>query len=163
MYLGSLFSARSVVTRQHLRGLLDTVRSKALEFALDLQAVDPEAGTAGGPTVDTDPTLSTTIYNVTNNIYGHGANIAAGTHIKQRAVVKAGDAAGLIAAAQAAGLELSDAEEYVAAVKADGRTDGPRTSRFLERVRSGGITLAGNVTANIAAQQLIAAAAQFLG
>jgi hypothetical protein len=52
-----LFSAHCVLTRQFLRGLIDTVRNNALEFALELEGRFPDAGSRGGPTVQSDPEL----------------------------------------------------------------------------------------------------------
>ena len=51
MSMHELFSAHNVTTRQSILGLLDIVRSKAMEFALELQTDYPDAGSPGGPTV----------------------------------------------------------------------------------------------------------------
>ena len=39
-----LYKAHHVITPQSLRGVIDVIRSKALEFALELQSADPDAG-----------------------------------------------------------------------------------------------------------------------
>ncbi len=158
-----LYQAANVITRQSLRGLVDVVRSKALEFALELQTAFPDAGTVGGPTVSSEPALAAVVYNITNHITGDGTNIAAGSHIVQRSQVRKGDPESLRVAAEALGLSAETAREFVDAVESDGGVDGDRTSRFLERVRSGAIVVAGSVASDVVAGSLIELGKAFLG
>ena len=157
-----LFSVSNVLTSASLRGVVDTVRSKAMEFALDLQARFPDAGAVGGPTVN-DPEVAKVIYNITNNITGHGTNIAAGENIRQRSAVSQGDESALRTEAAQLGLSPDQVDEFVAALRDDGSVDGPSTSSFIARIRAGAITLSGNVAANLAATGLIALGQAFLG
>lgn len=163
MQMHHLFEAQNVITRQSLRGLVDTVRSKVLEFALDLQTQFPDAGLAGGPTVQTAPALATTVYNITNNVTGHGTNIAAGNQIEQRSRVQIGDSASLKREAEALGLAAADADEFVAIVEENRALDAPRLSGFLDKVRSGAIAVSGSLASNVVAGALIELAKGFLG
>lgn len=43
-----LYQAHNIITPQSLRGVIDVIRSKALEFALDLQSADPTAARSVG-------------------------------------------------------------------------------------------------------------------
>ncbi|MCZ0709686.1 hypothetical protein OYT00_06735 [Microbacterium paraoxydans] len=158
-----LFSAHNIITRQSLRGLIDIVRSKAMEFALELQTDYPEAGTPGGPTVATEPGLSTTVFHVTNNIYGDGTNIATGSDIKQRSRVQKGDLDALQREAESSGLSAEDATKFVAAVTSEKSLEGTRTKRFIDNVRSGAIALSGGIASDVAASGLIEIASSFLG
>ena len=163
IYLHNLFSAHNTITRQSLRGLIDIVRSKAMEFALELQTDYPEAGTPGGPTVASEPGLSSTVFHVTNNIYGDGTNIATGSDIKQRSRVQKGDVDALRREAEFSGLTAEDAAEFVAAVTSEKSLEGTQTKGFLDRVRSGAITLSGSIASDVAASGLIEIASSFLG
>ncbi|MFJ8895203.1 hypothetical protein ACIRCZ_11485 [Leifsonia sp. NPDC102414] len=157
-----LFSASNVLTTSSLRGVVDAVRSKAMEFALDLQAQFPDAGAVGGPTVN-DPDVAKVVYNITNNITGNGTNIAAGENVRQRSTVTQGDEAALRAEAAALGLPPERVDEFVAALRDERSVDGPRTSGLIARVGAGAINLSGNIAANLAATGLIALGRAFLG
>lgn len=158
-----LFSAHNIITRQSLKGLIDIVRSKAMEFALELQTDFPEAGTPGGPTIASEPGLSSTVFHVTNNIYGDGTNIATGSDIKQRSRVQKGDVDALRREAESSGLSAEDAAEFVAAVMAEQSIEGTRTRRFIDNVRNGAIALSGSIASDVAASGLIEIASSFLG
>ena len=77
--------------------------------------------------------------------------------------MRVGDDAALHRAATQAGLSLADIDEFVAAVEEERDPDGPRTVRFLSRVRSGAVALAGGMTSEVAAGLLVEAIGQFLG
>lgn len=162
IYLMSLYSASRIIPRQLLRGIIDSIRNATMEFALGLQLASPEAGATGGPTV-ADAAVANVVNNVTNNIYGHVANIATGTAITQRGEVAAGDFGALVGVAQAAGLDQADAHEFASAVRDERGVDGPKVKGILERVQSGAIKVAGDVTAKVSASILVAAALHFLG
>jgi len=159
----NLFSAWKVLTRQSLRGVVDVVRSRAMEFALELQADYPDAGEIGGPTVAATPGLATTVYNITNNITGHGTNLAAGPGAQQTSTLNAGDASSLLARLTELGLTEPERDEFVIAITEDNSIDGPHTGGFLARVRSGAVRLAEGFTTDVAAELLIAAGRAYLG
>ncbi|WP_400994815.1 hypothetical protein [Agromyces sp. GXQ0307] len=158
----NLFSAWNVVTRQSLLGVVDSVRSKALEFALELQADFPNAGAVGGPTVE-NPGVARVVYNLTNNITGDGTNVAAGAHIRQKSVVNKGDEASLRREVGELGLSAHDIDDFILALRRDGRVDGPVTTGFLDRVRTGAIAIAGSVSSDVIAGALIELGKGFLG
>ncbi|MGR0320427.1 AbiTii domain-containing protein [Agromyces sp. ZXT2-3] len=158
-----LFSAEQVITRQSLRGVIDIVRSKALEFALELQAQFPEAGAVGGPTVESEPALAAAVYYITNNITGDGTNVATGSHITQRSKIQKGDTEGLKRELSALGISASDAQEFVAALQAESNVDAPRTRGFIDKVRAGAITVAGSLSSDVVAGTLVELGKAFLG
>lgn len=159
----SLYSARNVVDRESLRGMVDTVRTKALEFALELQGRFPDAGSVGGPTVADEPALAMSVYNITNYINGHGTNVASGANIQQRSRVQQGDLPAFKHEIEDIGLALEDVNEFVAAVQEERSVDSPRVRGFLERVRSGAVHLGGSVSSDVAAGVLIELGKGFLG
>lgn len=158
-----LLSAWNVITRQSLRGVVDIVRSRAMEFALNLQAQFPDAGEPGGPTVATNPELAPIVYNITNNITGHGTNLAAGQGAQQTSTVTVGDASSLLGRLSELGLSETERDEFVVAITEDNSTEGPRTAGFLARVRSGAVRLAEGFSTDVAAEVLIAAGRAYLG
>jgi hypothetical protein len=159
----SLQDAQMVLPRQMLRGLIDSVRNTALEFALELQGANVDAGTVGGPTIASDEALAGTVYQVTNNIYGPGANISAGNGVTQSSTVIEGDTAGLLAAVQALGLSHEAATEFGAAVDDDRSVDGPRVRAFLDRVRAGTVEVATGLATKVATAELANLALHYLG
>jgi len=53
--------------------------------------------------------------------------------------------------------------QFAEAVRADGAADGPATKSFLQKVRSGAITVAGSVGSATAVNLLTQAASSFFG
>ncbi|TQK19107.1 hypothetical protein FBY40_1598 [Microbacterium sp. SLBN-154] len=159
-----VYSARKVVTPAMLRGIAESIRTQALELALDLQAVDPHAGEVGGPTRE-DPDIHRALTVNINHIYGDGANVAQGTGITQTAVVAKGDIVGLTGAISRLLTDQKAIGEAVAVITSDG-SDTEKRSK-LERlggaIKSGSVALAAGVTSDMAATGLIALAGQFLG
>ena len=142
--------------RTHLRGLLDRLRGAALKLALDLEQVSTQAGTPDGPTIDDNPALETVsaqfvqitaapgaVVNV-----GDGNSVAAGDGATSVAL-SAGDIGGLAREA-AALLSTNGAQEFLAALAADGHQAGDSTRSFLARVKDGGYLLATGVGTNAA-------------
>lgn len=66
----TLENAQIIVTKVDLIGLLDRVRTFAIEMALNVEDIAPKAGETGGPTVDDSPTIERTINNFITYVYG---------------------------------------------------------------------------------------------
>ncbi|MBN8424407.1 hypothetical protein JF531_07715 [Microbacterium esteraromaticum] len=158
-----LFSARTVISTAALKGVQDIIRSTALEFALELQGIDPAAGSVSGPTITTEPDVASAVFNITNNIYGDGANVAAGSQINQCSHVERGDRNSLKREAEALGLSSEDAEEFVRAVVEEQDIEKPKVRAFLERVRGGAFAITGSVGSDVVAGSLVELGKGFLG
>lgn len=157
-----LISARQILTRGTIRGVIETSRNTALEFALDLQESAPSAGEAGGPKIQ-DPSVASTVYNVTNNIFGDGVSVAHGADTTQQSFVAKGDLEGLLRLAREAGLEDADAQtDLAAAVTADADRED-RIERFLARVRQGSFVLGAGVASDLLANQIGEFITDYLG
>ncbi|MCC2309314.1 AbiTii domain-containing protein [Cellulomonas chengniuliangii] len=158
----SLLDARLVIPRNALTGILDMIRTRVLDLALALEGVAPDAGEPDGPTVANKRVEAVTqTFHITVN--GDGANIATGDHVRQRSTIKKGDVDGLLEAARTLGLDNDSAAEFHRAIEADGGHVGENTRSFVERVRSGVVSLVGSIAANVAATGLLELAAQFAG
>lgn len=161
-YLMELISAKQPLPQNALRGIIDSVRTTALQFALELERVSPRAGEPGGPTT-ADPEVRLVTNNVNFTISGDGNNIAAGSDIRQKATVNNGDIDSLIQAAVELGLKTEAVKDLRVAVTADGSQPGDKTTNFIARLRSGGYALASGVSSNLVADGLVQAVAVFFG
>lgn len=157
-----LFGAWNVITRQSLLGVIDTVRSKAMEFALELQESFPDAGSVDGPSVATDTAVAPFVFNTTNNIYGHGANIATGSDIAQKSIVK-GNPEEFKRQLKSLGLSEAEAEQFTQVIDEEKSIEKPRTKAFLEKVRAGSIAVGTAVPSNVIAGSLVELAKMYLG
>ena len=107
-------------------GILDAVRSKALEFTLEIEVENPEAGeaTPGGappvPLARADNIFNTTIY---------GGNVAVGPNATVN--VTPGDLGSLLAYLEAQGVAAEDRAELEAALAEDENKLGPRVKAWL--------------------------------
>lgn len=134
-----LVTAYRMISPALVRSILDTIRTRVLSVALELERIEPDAGEPG--IQPSDPTAVT--YAITNNIYGHGNAVAIdspGARQKASSVTK-GDLKSLLQAASEAGLPAEDVAELEAAIQADttdGDTElgqpGARTRAFLGRL-----------------------------
>lgn len=158
-----VYSAQKVFPQGALRGMIDVVRTKALELALDLQAEFPDAGEKGGPTVD-NPAVEATVMTVVNNIYGPVTGLAQGHNVTQKVRVVTGDLDGALNSARHF-LGDENLEQLRAVLNGDGNDDDKRSrlENFLSAVKSGSVTLAGGVTTELAAAGLLEIATQFFG
>lgn len=158
-----LYSVHQVLTRQMLRGLVDSIRTAALDFAIALQLANPDAGSVGGPTIESDSKVASVVYNVTNNVTGHGTNIAAGSSITQTSTINTGDRDGLREELAKVGLDAAAADEFADALDADGSIEGAQVKSFLARVKSGAVKVSTDVGIKIVTGQLAALAMEYLG
>lgn len=156
-----LFSIWNVVTRPSLRGVIDTVRNKAMEFALDLQEEYPNAGESDGPTVETDTRLATVVYNVTNNIYGNGTNIATGHDNSLKVRIK-GNRDEFVQELVKSGLSAEAADQFATNID-EGGFEGAPARGFIDRIKSGAISFSGNASASVMAGTLIELAKLYIG
>jgi hypothetical protein len=158
----NLLSARKVLTRAVIRGIVNSARNTALDFALQLQTTNPDAGEQNGPTV-ADAPIAAAVYNVTNNITGHGTNVAAGDNAHLRSTVIVNDLASLLAAAKDLGLEGAATTELAAAVLAPAGKRPGNVAAFLAKVGAGSFAIGTSASGQVVADQLTPLINTFLG
>lgn len=112
-----LLHAYRRVSPQQLGAVVDAVRTRVLNLALDLEKVAPSAGDLGDDTA-LNPEQERVIV---NNIYGDGNNVSVNSpgSVQATHVVKKGDLAALRAAVAATGIPPETAAEVIDAVVAD--------------------------------------------
>lgn len=158
----NLMSARTVLPRTHLTGTLDAIRNAVLDLALGLESVGGNVGEPNGPTV-ADEALSNAVSNFTINIYGDGASVAAGSHIKQKNSVVKNDPESLLAASRELGISEAELETLRQAVTSELGQAGPKTKRFIDRLKSGAVTMTSGVTSGMIATQFMTLLSAYYG
>lgn len=157
-----LFSATQTLTRGTLLGVIDTVKTTAMEFALALQTANPDAGTVNGPTIADEPVASA-VTHIENHIYGDHAQVAQGAAVTQHMTVARGDLMSLLTAAGEVGLDDEGKRELAAAVTVDEAERPSRVKRFLGKVGEGAFLVGTGVAAEVAATQLSDLITTYLG
>lgn len=150
-------SAKQLVSKPLLHGVIDAVRNKALQLALDLQADFPDAGETNGPTVQDKEVgnivkyhFETHIHGGTNTV-GQGENVTQtvtvgqGEHVTQTVTVNQGDSAALMLALEKLGLGLEDRNALGEALEQDGNKPGNAVKEILGKIATGAIKIAGEV------------------
>jgi AbiTii-like protein len=151
----SMMHASKVIPRGAVIGIVDGVRNRLLSFALELEAVAPEAGDADTTTVPPNATV-TQVFN--NTIFG-GQAVIAGHSVDHAALSMAvpngwPDLRGTLENMGVPGTEL---EELLGAIQKD-EGIGHETQNWIGRLASkvglGAITLAGGVTTEVVAREI---------
>lgn len=148
--------AAIVVPRTYLLGILDRIKTAALDLALDLESASAEAGDNAGPTVDTEPALREAVESHMTMIFASNSSVSVASGVGAVAVqLQVGDLQGLLTAARSI-LDERGVEDLDAALGEDGGKPGDATLSVLDRVRSGGYSLAGGLAVNGAYDGLVA-------
>jgi len=161
-------SAWRLVDRSTINGMLNAVRNRVLEFALQIEAEAPDAGEAPSGTVPVKPERAEAIF--TNVIYG-GNNVIAmakGDVTQRASVITRPEWKHLSAKLRELGLteeavnELSQAIELDSAITPPGEV-GPATKRWLgdisARVGMGTLKLVGAASTAVVTAEVL----HFLG
>lgn len=157
----TLYSAYGQYSDYVLSGVIDSLKTAALTLAEELREVAPNAGEIEGPTIS-DPLVKERILQFQVFNYGGQNNIGQGENVHQQVTQHADNVQALIGQLQQQyGLEHEEANELVAAVRADRGTPGEATQSWLSKVRSGAVRVAEGVTASMISQGLPALLQQF--
>ncbi|MBV9486907.1 MAG: hypothetical protein JO246_12720 [Frankiaceae bacterium] len=134
----ALAQVKRPITRSVMIGVLDAVRNRVLNLALELDRVAPQAGQPGAP----DETRSNAASVINHYNFGTSSNIAIGSsHVTQTVQLpEAGDRDGLLRYLGAAGLDPRLVVDLGDAIQADAQDVqaandyGPRVKQWLEKV-----------------------------
>jgi hypothetical protein len=138
-------------------GILDQVRSRALEFVLEIEAENPEAGASASteppvPLARTDAIFYTVIFGGQNAV-GPGATVN----------VIAGDLGSLMAHLEAQGVERADRAQLEAALKDDKGKLGPRVKAWLGEMAVKAASSGGRIAESGAGGLIVAGVLRYLG
>jgi len=123
--------------RSALKQVLDSVRNRLLEIALDLSEKFPAISESESALSDVDQTAAASI--IHNHIYGSGNIVASGANVTQRVDQSShvGDVTALTKTVEQAGVSAADAAELREAVAQDGIRNekklGPRVAAWFGR------------------------------
>jgi hypothetical protein len=164
-----LAQAWKEMSRGAVLGILETIRSRVLNFALEIESANAGAGDAMPGTEPIPQKVVTQIF--TTNITGNVGNFAPGSsHFKQRAdfQIAAGDAKQLRQIVESLGLSSEDAAELEEAIHADpplvakqpfGKAVGAWMGKALSRAAQGML----KVSTEVAAETLSRTIKDFCG
>lgn len=139
-------------------GVLDSVRSKALEFTLEVEARNPEAGeaTPGGdppvPVAQTDVIFNTVILGGQNAV-GPGATVQ----------VIQGNLDSLMEYLERLGVDKVDRKHLESALEEDHDRLGPRVKAWIGEVTAKTVSFGSGVAQNAAGGLIAAAVLKYLG
>ncbi|OYW76404.1 MAG: hypothetical protein B7Z37_08720 [Verrucomicrobia bacterium 12-59-8] len=133
-----LRSAWTSVSSSFVAGVVSTIRNRVLDFVLEIEAENPNAGEASP---DAMPIPSEQVTQIVNNhIYGNVGNFAAGQKFTQKstATIAQGDVKSLEQALIDNGIEESDVTEIKSALeeepKAKGENFGPKVASWIGKM-----------------------------
>ena len=149
-----LVDAWQSLTNQALKGVLDAIRNRVLEFALALEDAAPDAGEAGAPPVPPE-TVTQLVHTII--VSGNVTNLAVGPHAVQVAVnVPKGDLPALIETLTGLGVSPAEISEFEAEAKDEEPVAGnlgPRAAGWLgkvtAKVTSGSLQLAKGIGVHV--------------
>lgn len=136
-YMG-LHQAWRVISPTQLIGIVDTVRTRILNLALSVEAIEPKAGERDAPAADLGQ-----VHQVVTHVYGGSPNIAvASSHFKQEVTLPIGDRAALFDQLRELGASDDDIRELEAALIEDAAEGeggpctgvGPRVTAWTGRM-----------------------------
>lgn len=150
-----------------LKGIVDAVRNRLLDFLIKLEQVDPEALTSSDPAERVSPERATQIFNYT--ISG-GQNVLAAGHTvstQTGAVVACGDLRNLLDQVKELGVSDADAKELENALEQERSLEkkklGSRVHAWLGKMTSKAAEGAWKTTTTAAPQLLVKLLSQYLG
>lgn len=159
-----LATAWRVMTKQKLTGVLETIRTRVLDFILEIEeelGLQGESEDQNPEIVHPQPQKIEQIF--INTI--HGGNVAVGNNrdISQQVInIKQGNIDSLKSYLKELGLEEKDTHELEQAIKEDGvqtKEPGPAVSRWLVKVAilgvKGGLSVASNVAGSLVANAIM--------
>ncbi len=133
-----LMQAWQLVNVSFLVAILSTVRNRILDFVLEIESANPEAGEAPMNSIPVPKDRVTQIFH--QNIFGNVGNIASGHDIHQNATVSVneGDLKSLTSYLEAQGIKSDDLQGLKTALNADGKLPqsglGKSVSRWLGKM-----------------------------
>jgi hypothetical protein len=153
------------LSASQIEGLLDQVRNRALNLALEIERLDPRAGGSAGGSGAVSADRVTQVFNAV--IMGENVQYAPASANAYQTIVKQGDLDSLNARLRELGIDEADLDELAHAIDADGGATGigpgPNVNGWLGRVTMRLARTAGGIGASASAGLIAAAVAKFLG
>lgn len=133
-----LMQAWLAVPKTFVAGILSTVRTRVLNFALEIEVQNPDAGEAPA---NSTPIAQANVSQIFNTyVYGNAANVSSGNGNSQSAqfTINKGDLKSLEKSLTSQGVEKEDVAELKTAIKSDappsGDSFGPKVSSWIGKM-----------------------------
>lgn len=143
---------RSVPTSE-LAQMLDSVRTRLLNFVLEIEELDPSAGEAAPGIQPIAPNRVTQIFNQT--FHGDNVAFAAAGHTVSQTQVASVDVEGVRQVADSFGIGEAERDALLTAVEEDGGFARERTQEWIDQLRGGKIPVRPGVATQAAAAALL--------
>jgi hypothetical protein len=156
----NLLGARQIVPVTVFTSTLSGIRDRIVQFALEIEEVNPDAGEAAPGEQPIEPGRVTQIFNQT--FHGDNTAVAAGERVTQTQNVSVAPEA-MAELIEAFGIAARERDALLNALRTEGvfegRPAGPETRRWVDRLESGAIAIGSGVTV----QTAVAAISSMLG
>jgi hypothetical protein len=135
-----MMQAWTDVPKNFIAGILSTVRNRVLNFALEIEAQNPEAGEAPAGSTPIPQSHVSQIFNT--YVYGNAGNVASGNGNQQivNFTINQGDLKALEKCLTEQGVEKDDVEDLKTAIKSEpdlaGESFGPKVSSWIGKMIS---------------------------
>lgn len=149
----ALMAASQVLPATALEGTLSGIRDRVVQFALELEELDPDAGEAGPGKAPIETARVTQIFNQT--FHGDNTAFAAAGHTVHQNQVAQIDIQAVRETTDAFGISEQDREALLTAIERDGGQAGDNTREWVNRLRGGAIAIGAGVTTQTAAAALL--------
>jgi len=164
----SCVSVGKVIDRSGIIQVLDTIRTRLLNFILELQEEYPEIKNSDFDDIDIPKEQVNMVFN--NNIYGDGNIVASGSDFQQRAnqQIKKNDIESLIKYMKSLGLTEEDAIELKDAIDEDCQRDepkkfGPKVIDWIGKMTKNALRGTWNIGVSVATALLTKAISKYYG
>ena len=162
-----LVEARKVIPTHNIKGILETIRNKLLEFILQLEEITPEilSSEEAAAKIPKEKLASM----VVTVIYGGQNIVAGGTEFSQHVVqtIKQGDMESLVQHLKHLGVPEPDLQELQEAIASDGKPSGenfgPRVKQWIARMANRVLEGAWQVGLGVGMEFLTRALRQYYG
>jgi hypothetical protein len=136
-----------------LEGTLSGIRDRIVQFALEIEELDPDAGEAGPGEARIEPARVTQIFNQT--FHGDNTAFAAAGHTVRQTQTNQIDIQAARETVDAFGISEQDREALLSAIQQDGGQAGESTRKWVDRLKGGAIGVGTGVTTQTAAAALL--------
>lgn len=154
MEMLTLVGARQVVPATLFAGVLSGIRDRIVQFALEIEEVNPDAGEAAPGEAPIEEGRINQIFNQTFFGDNTALAVAGGGTVHQTQAVQINTTA-VREAADVFGISETAREELVLAIEEDGGVAASKTAAWVERLKEGAIAVGSGVTTQTAVAALL--------
>lgn len=148
----NLVDARKVVPATLFLGVLSGIRDRIVQFALEIEELDPAAGEAEPGEAPIERSRVTQIFNQT--FHGDNTAFAAAGNTVHQTQTASVDFEAVRETSDAFGIPEQDRDLLLAAIEEDGGMVGEKARDWIDRLKTGAVAVGTGVTAQTAAAAL---------